>query len=588
MILFIVLINKKLEWKYLLPDLAEFVSVFKQSHLPLSASLVMLQTRLMDGLTQFCHCHSPSRFMLLKAQEDEAYFQLIADMVKQILPEPSQPFGSCYIITDIGVTLRPASSPEDNFAACSNSVWQIWVEYEQLFGALRFYRDVINLQSGLIHRANGGVLVLGAHALVSQPLLWLRLKQMVMQQRFDWLSADEKRPLPIAVPSMPLDLRLIMVGDRESLASFNDLDLGLTKLALYGEFESDLRIDGTGQIVQWCAWVSMLAERQGLPQLDTTAWPALIKQSVRYSGDQYQLPLCPRWLMRRLKEAALYSGQQVITAEALLDSDRTRIWHESYLSERMHGEIAEGQVMVETEGLVIGQVNALSVLDFPGHPLPFGEPLRISCVVHLGDGEIHDVDRKAELGGNIHAKSMMIMQAFLISALKLEQHFPFSASLVFEQSYGEVDGDSASLAELVALISALAAKPVDQQIAVTGSVDQFGRVQPIGGVNEKIESFFALCRTRGLTGMQGVIIPSTNMRHLCLNDEVIEAVRGGQFSLWPVATIDEALTILTAMPFNHDKRPSLTASIRERIANINNLHERQRLPWGFRWLNWFN
>ncbi|MEG2042983.1 MAG: S16 family serine protease, partial [Hafnia sp.] len=176
-----------------------------------------------------------------------------------------------------------------------------------------------------------------------------------------------------------------------------------------------------------------------------------------------------------------------------------------------------------------------------GHPLMFGEPSRITCAVHLGDGEFTDVERKAELGGNLHAKGMMIMQAFLISELDLEQQLPFSASIVFEQSYGEVDGDSASLAELCALISALSLAPINQQIAVTGSVDQFGHVQPIGGVNEKIEGFFEACQRRGLTGTQGVIIPATNVRHLCLNAEVIEAVKAGTFHLWAVENAEDAL-----------------------------------------------
>ncbi|AHF77627.1 Putative ATP-dependent protease [Sodalis praecaptivus] len=579
--------NKKLEWKYLLPDLAGFAAVFDQPCPPLSAPLATLQARLTDGLTQFCHSRSPSRFMLLTAQEEEEYFQLIAETVKQILPAAGHPVGSRYVVTGMGVSEQPATKADDNFAARDACVWQSWVEYEPLFGALRCYRDVIDLQPGLVHHANGGVLIVGVRALVSQPLLWLRLKQMILQQRFDWLPVDDRRPLPVSVPSMPLNLRLIVVGDREGLADLNDLEPELTRLALYGEFESELRIAGAEEMSQWCAWVNTLAQRQGLPLLSADAWPALVRQSVRYSGDQCQLPLCPQWLIRRLKEAALYGSQQALTAAAFIDSERTRVWRESYLSERMQDEIAEGQIMVDTEGQVVGQVNALSVLDFPGHPLPFGEPSRISCVVHLGDGEINDVERKAELGGNLHAKGMMIMQAFLMSALELDQQLPFSASLVFEQSYGEVDGDSASLAEGVALISALAERPINQQIAVTGSVDQFGRVQPIGGVNEKIEGFFALCRSRELTGAQGVILPTANVRHLCLNDDVIEAVREGQFSLWAVDTIDEALEILTAMPFDHDKGPSLLASIRERIANVN-LHERQRLPWGFRWLNWFN
>ncbi len=547
----------------------------------------LLQPRLMDGLTQFCHSRSPSRFMLITAQEDEEYFQLITETVKRLLPDTDKLVGSRYIITGNGVSIQPAVKRDDNFASRAKCLFQPWIENEQLFGCVRCYRDVIDLQPGKIHEANGGVLVLGAKALVSQPLMWLRLKQMIMQQRFDWLALDETRPLPVSIPPMPLDLRLVIIGDRESLADLNDLEPDLTKLALYGEFESDLKLLSPEEMQNWCAYVNSLLHVQGLPPLTAEAWPEMIRQAVRYSGDQYQLPLCPQWLTRRIKEAALYSEQGAINDEALYNSNRTRIWRESYLTERMQDEISEGQIMVETEGAMVGQVNALSVLDFPGHPLPFGEPSRISCVVHLGDGEINDVERKAELGGNIHAKGMMIMQAFLMASLELDQQLPFSASLVFEQSYGEVDGDSASLAELSALISALSGKPLGQHIAVTGSVDQFGRVQPIGGVNEKIEGFFALCQSRGLDGSHGVIIPTANVRHLCLHEELVEAVREEQFHIWPVETIDEALELLTGIPYDHEQKPNLIASIRERIAYINQ-HERLRLPWGFRWLNWFN
>ena len=253
----------------------------------------------------------------------------------------------------------------------------------------------------------------------------------------------------------------------------------------------------------------------------------------------------------------------------------------------MQDEIELGQILVETEGRVVGQINGLSVLEYPGHPYAFGEPARISCVVHLGDGEFVDVERKAELGGNIHAKGMMIMQAFLISELELDQPLPFSASIVFEQSYGEVDGDSASLAELCALVSALSQQPINQQIAVTGSVDQFGNVQPIGGVNEKIEGFFEACQRRGLTGSQGVILPATNVRHLCLNQAVIEAVQQGQFHLWAVDTVAEALPLLTGMAYADEQQPSLLGIIQERISQVNP-QDRRRWPWPLRWLNWFN
>lgn len=221
------------------------------------------------------------------------------------------------------------------------------------------------------------------------------------------------------------------------------------------------------------------------------------------------------------------------------------------------------------------------------HPRAFGEPSRISCVVHIGDGEFIDVERKAELGGNIHAKGMMIMQAFIMSELELEQQLPFSASLTFEQSYSEVDGDSASMAELCALISALANVPINQSIAITGSVDQFGRVQPVGGLNEKIEGFFTICQQRGLTGKQGVIIPSANVRHLSLAQELRQAVADEQFFIWAIDDVTEALPLLTQLQWDGEGQ-TLRQTIQERIAQAMQQETRHRFPWPLRWLGGSN
>jgi Lon-like ATP-dependent protease len=265
-----------------------------------------------------------------------------------------------------------------------------------------------------------------------------------------------------------------------------------------------------------------------------------------------------------------------------------REWREGFLAERMQDEILLEQILIETEGEQIGQINALSVIEFPGHPRAFGEPSRISCVVHVGDGEFNDVERKAELGGNIHAKGMMIMQAFLMAELELEQQLPFSASLTFEQSYSEVDGDSASMAELCALMSALAGVPINQSLAITGSVDQFGRSQPVGGLNEKIEGFFAICHQRELTGKQGVIIPSANVRHLSLHQELLDAVQAQQFFIWAVDDVRDALPLLTGLPWEAEGQNNLKQLIQERIAQATQQDARHRFPWPLRWLNWFN
>lgn len=583
----ITLTNNRLEWQSLLPNTTPYEALFATASQLEPVSFAAIQPRLENGMTLFCHPQSLPRFMLIKAQESTEYLALIAQAVKELQPEASALFGGDYLVHGHQVSWQPAQRGDEPFAAISGCLYQEWVEPEQLFGCVRWHKDQISLQPGLVHQANGGVLILSVRSLQAQPLMWLRLKQMIVQQRFDWLSPDETRPLPVYIPSMPLDLRLMLIGDRLGLGDFHDMEPELGELAIYGEFEVELPLVDIDGMTLWCGYINALLQQKQLPSLSTDAWPVLFRQAVRYSGDQGSLPLCPQWLTRQLAEAALYAEEDAITANALEVALNARDWRNSYLAERMQDEIELGQILVETEGQVVGQINGLSVLEYPGHPYAFGEPARISCVVHLGDGEFVDVERKAELGGNIHAKGMMIMQAFLISELELDQPLPFSASIVFEQSYGEVDGDSASLAELCALVSALSQQPINQQIAVTGSVDQFGNVQPIGGVNEKIEGFFEACQRRGLTGSQGVILPTTNVRHLCLNQAVIEAVQQGQFHLWAVDTVAEALPLLTGMVYADEQQPSLLGIIQERISQVNP-QDRRRWPWPLRWLNWFN
>ena len=448
---------------------------------------------------------------------------------------------------------------------------------------MRQFNGEIALQPGLVHRANGGVLILSLRALLAQPLLWMRLKNMVARQRFDWLSFDESRPLPVSIPSMPLSLKVILVGERESLADFQEMEPELSAQAIYSEYEDNLQIADAETLKQWCQWVWQNAQRLELPGLSATAWPLLIQEGARYTGDQETLPLCILWIARQLREATAFCEGDEISAEEMQTMLERRLWREGYLAERIQDEILQEQILIETEGECVGQINALSVIEFPGHPRAFGEPSRISCVVHIGDGEFIDVERKAELGGNIHAKGMMIMQAFLMSELELEQQLPFTASLTFEQSYSEVDGDSASMAELCALISSLANVPINQSIAITGSVDQFGRVQPVGGLNEKIEGFFAICQQRGLTGKQGVIIPSANIRHLSLAQELQQAVADEQFFIWAVDDVTEALPILTQLLWDGEGQ-TLRQTIQERIAQATQQESRHRFPWPLRWL----
>lgn len=576
----------RLEWQSLLPSAAPYQAIFDSAAQLAPVAFAAIQPRLENSLALFLHPQSQPCFMLLKAQETHEHLALIAKVTKQLQP-PYTIKGSRYVIAGGKANIETAVNDDEPFAAHGDCIFQQWIEPEQLFGCVRIYNGEISLQPGLIHQANGGVLILSARALLAQPLMWLRLKQMIIQRQFQWFAADETRPLPIYIPPMPLALRLIIVGDRHSLADFDDMEPELCEQAVYGEYEDDLQLTEPDDMAQWCGYINSIIADQQLPPLAADAWYPLMVQAVRYSGDQGNLPLSPLWISQLLSEAKLYTKEQQITANTLEVAQNAREWRESYLAERMHDDIELGQIIIDTEGEVIGQINGLSVLDYPGHPRSMGEPSRISCVVHLGDGEFTDVERKAELGGNLHAKGMMIMQAFLVSELALDQPLPFSASIVFEQSYGEVDGDSASLAELCALISALSQQPLTQQIAVTGSVDQFGNVQPIGGINEKIEGFFEVCLRRGLTGQQGVILPICNVRHLCLRADVIEAVRNEQFHLWAVDNAGQALHLLTGYPYSDEQQPSLLAAIQERIAQVNS-HERRQWPWPLRWLNWFN
>ncbi|MFW3571967.1 Lon protease family protein [Kosakonia cowanii] len=577
----------KLEWNDLVPDADSYQDVFESSALASETdfSLADTQPRLHYALEQLLYPRATSRFLLTKAPEEAEYLTLIGETLASLLPATHTPAGGQYDITGSIVRFEPTTDPESNFVGKQPVVIADWVEAEQLFGCLRQFNQEITLQPGLVHQANGGVLLISLRALLAQPLLWMRLKTMVTQRRFDWVSFDESRPLPVSVPSMPLDLKVVLVGERDSLAEFQEMEPELAAQAIYSEYEETLQVTDSDTLRVWRQWVEQTASAAQLPTPAADAWATLIREAVRYTGDQETLPLCPLWLSRQLREVAALTADDTFDNDALTTMLAQREWREGFLAERMQDEILLEQILIETEGERIGQVNALSVIEFPGHPRAFGEPSRISCVVHIGDGEFNDIERKAELGGNIHAKGMMIMQAFLMSELDLEQQIPFSASLTFEQSYSEVDGDSASMAELCALISALAEVPVNQRLAITGSVDQFGRCQPVGGLNEKIEGFFAICQQRELTGEQGVIIPSANVRHLCLRQELLDAIEAKQFSIWAVDDVTDALPLLMGLAWDAEGQTNLKQIILERIAQATQQEARHRFPWPLRWLN---
>lgn len=580
------LTTQRLDWRALIPDTESYQEIFARPYDNDFAPLSRVQARLSYGIEQF-HLSDSSTMMLIKASEEAEYLSQIAAAIEETRQPEDTLVGGHYHIEGGSITLRPPTHSGDNFASQGGVVVADWVEHEQLFGCVRQFGEKITLEPGLLHRANGGVLVLSLRSVLAQPLLWLRLKQMIVQGRFDWLSPDESKPLPVSVPSLPLSIKLVLVGERISLADFHEMEPELAAAAIYSEYEDSLQIGDQDDLSLWCQWVAAMAQRKSLAMPGADGWQPLVREATRYTGDQEMLPLCPLWIGRQLREVSLLAEQAQFTGEEFEQMLEQRAWREGFLAERMQDEILQEQIRIETEGEVVGQINALSVVEFPGHPRAFGEPSRISCVVHVGDGEFTDVERKAELGGNIHAKGMMIMQAFLMSELQLEQQIPFSASITFEQSYGEVDGDSASMAELCALISALANVPISQHIALTGSVDQFGRIQPVGGLNEKIEGFFRICQAREFSGQQGVIIPAANVRHLSLHKEVLEAIAQEKFSVWAIDEVADALPLLTGLSWDGEGQNTLLNAVQERIAQIISPDVPTR-PWPLRWLNWFN
>ena len=542
------------------------------------------QPRVASAVSLLCknsNTHYRSRFMLLKASENELFFDLLKQSVKPSLTTTT--LGYSYYFSENKITLTQAKSKQDNFAVQDDCLTATVVDIEKLFGCVRQPENSpIKLQAGLVHQANGGVLILGLRSLLAQPHVWSKLKQMVMSQTFEWFSADDSHPLPLSIPAMPLDLRIILVGDRLSLAELQEFEPEFYSSSIYAEFESELKVTESRQINDWMNYLQFISRQLALPKIEKTAFAKIYKHATRYTGDQYYLPLSIEWIQSLLINSSYFVQNENIDTLAVSKALEQKTWRENYLTERFHDEFFTNQIMIDTKSQVVGQINGLSVIEYPGYPKAIGEPTRLSCLVHFGDGELIDIERKTDLAGNIHSKGMMIMQAFVMSEFAINHQLPFSTSLVFEQSYSEIDGDSASLAGLCALISALSNQPIDQQLAVTGSVDQFGHVQSIGGVNEKIEGFFAVCQHQGLTGQQGVIIPASNQRHLSLSDEVIEAINNDKFSIWAVEHVAEALYLLTGIPFKDENQISLYKLIHARMQSML-VQDRKHDGWLSRW-----
>ncbi|OBT12194.1 ATP-dependent protease [Vibrio sp. UCD-FRSSP16_10] len=443
------------------------------------------------------------------------------------------------------------------------------ISAEELLGSY-IVTDAGDAQSfvGLLEKFNGGYLILSANALLAKPTTLLAVRALLAGEEVSRVGTSKNGFIP--KQRFESSVKIIVVGDRNQLADLDYLDPAFSSsYTMFTEVEMDVRIDEITAPL-YLGYVASIVADAKLPDLSADAIYGFLTAGARVCEEQHFAPLSASWIRSLLTEASLESGSQLIEEKHIDAALKARYYRESYLPNRALDDILDGQVLIQTEGKQVGQVNGLTVVDVPGHPVSYGEPARISCVIHFGgDGDVSDVERKAELGGNLHAKGMMIMQAFLSSALDLDEPLPYSASIVFEQSYSEVDGDSASLAELCAFVSALSGYEIKQNIAVTGAVDQFGRVQAVGGLNEKIEGFFYVCAHQGLTGEQGVVLPISNLRHLSLHKDVVDAIKQGQFHIWSVEDVDQALRIITGQQFCGDSDDTILNKIAERIDRLN-------------------
>ena len=536
--------QQALDWQELQPDLA--ITEFPSE----TVDFWSLQPNAKQALSVFLR--HPSRFLLmLKADDQAEYASLLESFTKLHHHREQLVFGVNYVVEQGDAFSFPrvytevAHSLDDNFATPGEVVNALYCDQFQLFGSLRVHPSShdIQLNPGLVHRANGGVLILSAAMLLSQFDLWLRLKQILQTQTFDWYSAHPFKHLPCDVPSYKLNLKVIVLGNRTELATLGELEESLYSFADYAEIESYISVAEVESQKMWAGYVKKIAQTLNV-EMNFSALNKLYKLLVRESEDRFLINISPLKLKEILQDVVTLTGNSILSADDFEAVFQRKSIQYGFLKEQTYSDILNEQVYVETQGEIVGQINGLSVIEYPGTPVSFGEPSRISCIVQFGEGEVIDVERKNELAGNIHSKGMMIAQACLSNILDLPSQLPFSASLVFEQSYGEIDGDSASLAIFCVLVSALSDLPLPQNIAITGSIDQFGLVHSVGGVNDKIEGFFTICQRRGLTGKQGVIIPMTTIQQLSLSDEVKSAVKNNEFFIYPVEDIYQACEYL--------------------------------------------
>ncbi len=429
--------------------------------------------------------------------------------------------------------------------------------YRNLFGSIErivdrtgvWRTDFSKIKAGSFIRANGGYLVLNLLDAIMEPGVWPSLKRALKSRKMEIQTYDPfylfttsaMKPEPIE-----MDIKVIVLADTYLYHLLQHYDEDVSKIfKVRADF--DTTMDKTDETVaQFARFIRARGEEHGLRSFDRSAVAALVEEAVRMGGRQEKMAATFPRLTDLLMEAdyfAAQAGREVVRGEDVTDAIEARVHRSSLIEEKIQDMIDRGSIMIDTDGAKVGQINGLAVYSMGD--IMFGKPSRITVTTSMGKAGIINIEREADLSGSTHNKGVLILGGYLRTMFAQDKPLAMSASIAFEQSYSGVDGDSASSTEMYALLSSLSGVPIRQGIAVTGSVSQNGEIQAIGGVNHKIEGFFACCKAKGLTGEQGVLIPKANVADLMLRSEVVEAVRAKRFHVWAVGTIEEGIEILT-------------------------------------------
>ncbi len=424
------------------------------------------------------------------------------------------------------------------------------IEYVSHFGSMS--TDFTMISAGALHKANGGYLILQAMDVLSNFMAWDALKRVIKNREIKVEDINEQFRLitttSLKAKPIPCDIKIIMVGPQWLYQILYKFDEDFRKMfKIKSDFDVEMDRD-EDMIRKYAAFIKVRCEEEGLRHFDRNAVARVVEYGSRLIEDQEKLSARFMYVADLLREAdywAARDNEEYVDQQHVEKAIHEKIYRSNMIEEKIVELIDKNVLMIDTEGAVAGQVNGLSVIDMGEYA--FGRPSRITARTYMGKNGVVDIERQVKMGGNIHSKGVLILSGYF--GEKFAQDLPLSlnASICFEQSYSGIEGDSASSAEAYCLLSSLSGVPIKQSIAVTGSMNQRGKIQPIGGVNEKIEGFYHVCKVKGLDGKQGVIIPETNVKHLMLKDEITDAVEKGKFHVWAVSTVDEGVEILTGM-----------------------------------------